>query len=156
MNDTIPNFAGVKYTYEDMYDFGLCLEFEDRRFDILCGRDESLLAGLALGAVGAVGSTYNYMAPIYLQLISAFANGDLKSAQAAQQKSRQVIDLMIRYGGISAAKMIMRMIGADSGQVRLPLEKMSVEKYEEFGNALKKNGFFEFCSRAANTETERL
>lgn len=153
LGDKIPNFAGVKFTYEDLYDFGLCLEFENRRYDILCGRDESLLPGLALGAVGAVGSTYNYIAPVYQELIKAFNENNLPQAQAAQEKSRQVIDVMIKFGGIPAAKMIMRMIGIDCGQVRLPLAAMSEKKYAEFQNALAEVGFFDVCSRSANVKT---
>jgi N-acetylneuraminate lyase len=153
LDDSIPNFAGIKFTYEDMYDFGLCLEYENRRFDVLCGRDESLLAGLALGAVGAVGSTYNYMAPVYLKLIAAFERGDLAAAQVAQQKSRYVIDLMIRFGGMSAAKMIMQMIGIDCGQVRLPLGYISKQKYDDLKIELESVGFFNFCSRSVYTET---
>jgi N-acetylneuraminate lyase len=32
---------------------------------MLFGRDEILLAGLTMGAKGAIGSTYNYAAAIY-------------------------------------------------------------------------------------------
>jgi N-acetylneuraminate lyase len=150
MGNQIPNFAGVKYTYEDMSDFGMCLEFENRRYDILCGRDESLLAGLALGAIGAVGSTYNYMAPVYNEMIAAFNDGNLGMAQAAQERSRQIIDVMVRFGGIPAAKSIMKMIGIDCGDVRLPLAAISNEKYEAFQTALEEAGFFQFCSRLPN------
>ncbi|HEY8561624.1 MAG TPA: dihydrodipicolinate synthase family protein [Pyrinomonadaceae bacterium] len=150
LGDKIPNFAGVKFTYEDLYDFGLCLEFENRRYDILCGRDESLLPGLALGATGAVGSTYNYIAPVYRELIEAFAANDLAAAQAAQEKSRQIISVMVNFGGIPAAKTIMRMIGIDCGQVRLPLAAVSDAKFAEFEKALAAVGFFDVCSRSTN------
>jgi N-acetylneuraminate lyase len=153
MGDTIPNFAGVKYTFEDMFDFGLCLEFENRRYDILCGRDESLLPGLSLGAVGAVGSTYNYIAPVYHEIIKAFEDGDLYAAQLAQQKSREIIEVMVKFGGIPAAKMILRMIGVDCGQVRLPLEAVPDQKYKVFQTALKEVGFFEVCSRPAHEKS---
>jgi N-acetylneuraminate lyase len=151
MGDQIPNFAGVKYTYEDMSDFGLCLEFENRRYDIMCGRDESLLAGLALGAAGAVGSTYNYMAPVYLEMIAAFNRGDLATAQASQEQARQIIEVMVRFGGIPAAKSIMKMIGIDCGDVRLPLTAVTNETYEAFHTALEGAGFFQFCSRLPNS-----
>lgn len=153
LGNQIPNFAGVKYTYEDMSDFGSCLEFENRRYGILCGRDESLLAGLALGASGAVGSTYNYMAPVYLEMIAAFNDGDLAAAQAAQEQSRQIIDVMVRFGGIPAAKSIMKMIGIDCGDVRLPLAAVTSEKYEAFQIALEQAGFFQFCSRLPNFDS---
>jgi Dihydrodipicolinate synthase/N-acetylneuraminate lyase len=151
MGDKIPNFAGIKYTHEDLYDLGLCLEFENRRYDVLCGRDEVLLPGLALGAVGAVGSTYNYMAPVYHELIDAFEKGEMRRAQEAQEKARQVINVMIRFGGIPAAKSIMKMVGVDCGDARLPFEAVVGQKYNDLEKELADVGFFEFCSRASNS-----
>ena len=43
----------------------------ESRFDVLWGTDEMLLSALATGARGAVGSTYNYAAPLYLKIIAA-------------------------------------------------------------------------------------
>src|SRR5262249_54096156 len=62
--DRIPTLAGLKFTNPDLMAFQACLRAGDGRFDILWGVDESLLAALALGAEGAVGSTYNFAAPI--------------------------------------------------------------------------------------------
>ena len=44
-------------------------------------RDEMLLGALAMGAEGAVGSTYNVIAPVYLALIEAFRRGDMHTAR---------------------------------------------------------------------------
>jgi N-acetylneuraminate lyase len=59
----IPNFAGIKYTHNDLMEFNLCLRYDNYRYDILWGWDEMLLAGLSMGAKGGVGSTYNFAAP---------------------------------------------------------------------------------------------
>lgn len=66
----IPNLAGIKFTNEDFMDYLSCLQFMDGRFDMLWGRDEKMLSALVPGARGAVGSTYNYAAPLYLRLIA--------------------------------------------------------------------------------------
>ena len=81
-SERFATMAGVKFTYEDLMDLRLCLELEGGRYDILFGRDEILLAGLAMGVRGAIGSTYNYAAPLYLRIVSAFEAGDLAGAQA--------------------------------------------------------------------------
>ncbi len=65
----LPNFVGIKYTHEDFMDFMTCLNYKEGAFDMLWGRDENLLPSLAAGARGAVGSTYNYAAPLYNQII---------------------------------------------------------------------------------------
>jgi N-acetylneuraminate lyase len=72
----IPNLAGIKFTHENLMDYSRCLHLEDGRYNILFGRDEILLAALAMGAPGAVGSTYNYMAPVYHRVIEAYKAGD--------------------------------------------------------------------------------
>ena len=98
----IPNLAGIKFTDENLMSYAQCLNFEDGRFNILFGRDEILLAALALGATGAVGSTYNYMAPIYHKLREAFAGGDFAAARRWQMLSIQIIAVMARHGGLPA------------------------------------------------------
>jgi len=55
--DRIPNLAGIKYTRTNIVEIQRCVRLDDGRFDILFGCDEALLAVLALGIRGAVGST---------------------------------------------------------------------------------------------------
>jgi len=134
----IPNLAGIKYTHEDLLDFGRCLDFEGGRYEMLWGRDEALLAALTIGATGAVGSTYNYAAaPIYMPLLKAFAAGDLKEARRLQGKARDLIAIMVRLGGMSAGKAIMKIIGVDCGPVRPPLANLSSAQYAELEEKLK-------------------
>ncbi len=128
----IPNFAGIKYTHEDFMDFLSCLRFQNGRYDMLWGRDENLLSALVLGTKGGVGSTYNYAAPLYNNLIEAFNHGDLKRAQDLQQQSIDMIRLLGKYGGIATGKAYMKLIGLDCGSFRLPVQNMRAEAYELF------------------------
>lgn len=137
----MPNLAGIKFTDENLMSYAQCLNFEDGRFNILFGRDEILLAALALGANGAVGSTYNYMAPIYHNVITAFRAGDLESAQRWQTLSVQIIAVMARYGGLPAGKAMMKIVGLDCGPVRLPLRNLTPEEFEAFRKDLERVGF---------------
>ncbi|MCK3683210.1 dihydrodipicolinate synthase family protein [Maribellus sp. YY47] len=128
----IPNLAGIKYTHEDFMDFLSCIHFADGKYDMLWGRDENLLSALVLGARGGVGSTYNYAAPLYYQLIDAFDNGDLAKARKLQQQSIDMIRLLGKYGGIATGKAYMRYIGFECGEFRLPIKNMSSEAYQKF------------------------
>jgi len=103
----IPTLASIKYTCEDVEDFAACVAFDGGRFDMLFGRDELLLAGLDAGAAGAIGSTYNYMAPIYRRLVAAWAAGDRLQAKQLQARATAIIDVMIRHGGLPAGTQIM-------------------------------------------------
>lgn len=143
----IPTLAGVKFTHEDLMDYARARAAANGRFNLLFGRDEILLAGLALGAPGAVGSTYNYAAPIYLELMKTHAAGDLPAARTAQGRAVAMIDVMAKAGGLPAGKAIMRMIGLDCGPVRLPLRDLSAAEYLQMERSLDEIGFRDFCSR---------
>lgn len=128
----IPNFAGIKYTHEDFMDFLSCMRYQNGRYDMLWGRDENMLSALAIGAKGAVGSTFNYAAPLYHELIRAFENNDLVAAQALQQQSIDMIRLLGKYGGIATGKAYMKLVGIDCGEFRLPVRNMSATDFELF------------------------
>lgn len=144
----IPNLAGIKYTYEDLMDYQLCLAFEDGRYDMLFGRDEILVCGLSLGARGAVGSTYNFASPLYTRIIAAFDEGDLTGARKLQKKSVDLLQLLFQTPASFQAvgKSIMKMLGVDCGPVRPPMTNMTRMAYENLEAGLDKLRFFEYCS----------
>jgi N-acetylneuraminate lyase len=148
----IPNFAGVKYTHEDFMDFLSCMNYKGGKYDMLWGRDENMLSALVLGVQGAVGSTFNYAAPLYSQLISAFDLGDLETARKLQQKSIDMIRLLGKYGGIATGKAYMKLIGIDCGEFRLPVKNMNTEQHDEFKRDVEQLNFSSFCSRIPTAE----
>jgi len=145
--ERIPNLAGAKFTFEDLYDLGRCLDFQDGRFEILFGRDEMLLAGYAIGVEGAVGTSYNFAAPLYHDLIAAFKAGDMATAQSKQAQSREMITAMLSYPGMGASKAMMGMVGVDCGPARMPNRNLTPEQVEALRGDLEAIGFFEYCSR---------
>lgn len=151
----MPSFAGIKYTHEDFMDYLSCIHFERGRYNMLWGRDENMLPALSLGAPGAVGSTYNYAAPLYLDLLSAYASGDLATARQLQQQSIDMIRLLGKYGGIATGKAFMRLVGMDCGGFRLPVRNMSDAQYESFVRDTEIVGFRSFCSRPMSV-TDRV
>ncbi len=140
--ERIPNLAGVKFTDENLMDFAECVNFDEGRFDALFGRDEMLLAGLAMGASGAIGSTYNYAAPVFHRIMRAFAAGDLNAARLAQTQANAVIKVLISYGGMPpAGKAFMKLIGLECGGCREPLRELSVVQFEELRQGATTAGF---------------
>ncbi len=126
----IPTLAGIKFTYENLMDYMEALRLDGGRFDVLFGRDEILLAALALGARGAVGSTYNYAAAPYLETMRAFAAGDLAAARDAQARAQALVDILVESGdGIVCGKAMMPLLaGIDCGPVRSPLANFGKER----------------------------
>jgi len=150
----IPTFAGVKYTHSDMMDLQQSIRVSGGRFELLFGTDEILISGLGFGIYSAVGSTYNYMAPVYRTLIKSFNDGDLRKAREQQQFSVQVVEIIIRHGGgVRGGKAIMELIGLDCGPCRSPLQKFSAEEKRDLKKSLSEIGFFEMIQ--ADVETLR-
>jgi N-acetylneuraminate lyase len=147
VDEKLPNFAGIKYTHEDFMDFLSCLRFKNGKYDMLWGRDENMLSALVLGAKGSVGSTFNYAAPLYSQLISAFDIGDLETARKLQQQSIDMITLLGKYGGIATGKAYMKLVGIDCGEFRLPVKNMTAQEFELFKSDTEKMAFKTLASR---------
>ena len=145
---SIPNLAGVKFTHEDLLDFGLSRQASGGKFDILHGRDETLLCGLALGATGAVGSPYNYAARHYLEIIASFERGDAPAARAAQFRVQRFIATLVRYGGgVVGGKALMAHCGLDCGPVRAPLISLTPASVASFVAELHAQDFFALAGR---------
>lgn len=147
LDGKLPNFAGIKYTHEDFMDFQSCMSYKNGKYDMLWGRDENMLSALVLGAKGSVGSTFNYAAPLYYDLIAAFNANDLVKARVLQQKSIDMIRLLGKYGGISVGKAYMKMVGFDLGEFRLPVKNMSADQFELFKKDVESLNFEDFKSK---------
>lgn len=148
----IRNLAGAKFTDDDLMDFGRCLHLGGGRFEMFFGTDEILLSALALGARGAVGTTYNFAAPLYRRVVEAFAAGDLATARAEQARAMEMISILYRFGAPPVwAKAVMKMIGLDCGPPRTPLRPLTGERFDALRAALERIGFFEFRRPPAST-----
>lgn len=142
--ETIPNLAGIKFTDNNFMEMQQCLSIDNSRWDILHGYDEQLLAGLAFGVKGAVGSTYNFIAPLYQGVIENFNNGDFKAAREKQNLTIKVVNILNKFGGpIAAGKALMRQVGVDCGPCRLPLKNLRETRYENFTNEIDSLGVLE-------------
>ena len=144
--ERIPTLRGIKFTSPAMHEFQACVEFGEGRFDILWGLDEMLISGLAAGARGAVGSTYNFAAPIYQRLLSAWDAGDTGAARREQARAQAVVRTFVRYGARAAQKAIMAMIGVDCGPPRLPIATLDEQTFAALQHDLKEIGFFEWIA----------
>ena len=143
LGDEPANFAGIKFTHENLMDFSQCLEAAQGRYQMLFGRDEILLTGLALGARAAVGSSYNFAGPLYCRLMDAFAQGDLNEARRLQAIGRRAIQIIGEYGGLSAAKSVMKLVDIDCGPPRWPLTPPTESQQRALGDRLRQLGLFE-------------
>jgi N-acetylneuraminate lyase len=140
----IPTLAGLKFTNPDLMAYQLCLRVAGGKWDLPFGVDEHFLGALAMGARGAVGSGYNFAAPIYLRLMKAFAAGDLATARTEQFRGVQLVQLLAGHGYMGAAKAVMGMLGVEVGPPRLPNASLTPDQAKTLRSQLETLGFFDW------------
>ncbi len=138
----IPNLAGIKYTNPDLMAYQLALRGGNGKFDLPWGCDEFFLAALALGAKGAVGSTFNFAPGIYQRLHKAFAAGDVATAQAEQFRSVQLVQVVAKRGYMGCAKALMAHLGVPVGPARLPNANPDAAAVKAMLSELEAIGYF--------------
>ena len=145
----IPNFAGIKYTFESIYEYNQCRLYKNGKFDMLHGQDETILPSLAMGgAQGGIGGTTNYNGINLVGIIDAWKAGDIEKARELQNFSQEVINVICHYrGNIVGGKRIMKLIGLDLGKNRTPFQNMTDEEEARMKAELEAINFFERCNK---------
>lgn len=146
--DSIPTLAGIKYSGNSLHEYlRLVLKVGDQ-LDVFFGFDEQYLQGLASGAKGAIGSTYNFMAPIYRAIRDAFESGELREARKLQDLATRmvlrIVDGPQPHAGLKAA---MALSGCDCGPVRLPQRAMTASETRDLKRDLERLGFFQWTGK---------
>ncbi|NXC36365.1 NPL lyase, partial [Campylorhamphus procurvoides] len=130
IKERIPTFQGVKFSDTDLLDLAQCIhKNETEQLEFLYGVDEQLLGALAVGANGAVGSTYNYLGRQTNLMLQAFAKPDLALARKYQFLTGEFLNFVIKLGfGVAQTKAVMTFVsGIPMGPPRLPLLDASEE-----------------------------
>ena len=144
----ISNFAGVKYTHENLHEFAQCLRYANSKYELFYGLDETFLSGLVYGCTAGIGGTYNHCFALYKKIKKAFERGDLKLARDLQHKSQLFVNVLINYrGNIVGGKRIMKFLGLDCGPNRLPLQNISDQEELQIKAELEAINFFDFCNK---------
>ena len=148
----IPNFTGIKYTFESLYEYNQCRLYGGGKFDMLHGQDETILPCLAMGgAQGGIGGTTNYNGKNLVGIIEAWKRGDLETARRLQDYSQLVINIICHFrGNIVGGKRIMKLIGLDLGPNRTPFQNVTPEEEQQLRKELDEIGFFQQCNELAS------
>lgn len=149
----IPNLAGIKFTNPDLVSYRCSLDVAGDRFDLPWGVDESLLAALAVGARGGVGSTFNWAPRLYRNLIAAFGRGDMAEARALQSASIAMINAIASTGFLGTAKALMGRLGVPVGPARLPLGNPTEGEVDALMEKLDTLGFGSWGAKPLVLET---
>lgn len=111
----IPTLAGIKFTNEDLRDFSLCQQLENNRFDMLWAVDDAMTAAMSVGCKGFIGSTFNYGAAKYLEVIENFNSAQITKSAEAQLTMNKIVDVLINspLPAIATQRILMAEAGLD-------------------------------------------
>lgn len=119
-----PRILGVKHTSSDFY----MLERVKHSFPdclVYSGYDEMFLSGIAAGADGGIGSTFNVMAEKFIRILALYQAGDIAGALEEQARVNNIIGAMVATGGVHAAeKALLDMLGIPMGECRKPFKTL--------------------------------
>ncbi|WP_242202085.1 dihydrodipicolinate synthase family protein [Aestuariivivens insulae] len=146
--DKIPNLAGIKFTNNNLIDYGHCKTKANSKYNVLFGYDELFINSLPLGATGWVGSTYNHLAPLYYKIKELFENGEMEAAANLQTKAIKFVELLDSKGGFNGvAKGFMKVLGIDCGPSRFPHTTLNDKDYVEIKETLDNMGLKPWFSK---------
>lgn len=121
-----PLIAGVKHTSMDMFQLER-MKTANPELTIFNGYDEAFLAGLSVGADGAVGTTYNFMGNRFVNIHKAFLENDIEKAQKLQREANEIIEALCKVGVFQGTKYIISKQGISCGACRKPFHKLTDE-----------------------------
>ena len=123
--------SGIKYTSATLYDVFRIKEELGKDFAVYSGSDELAVSGLAFGADGVIGSTYNVLAPVFLKIWELLQQNDVAAAREWQQKANRVIFTLLKHNLMPSLKAVLTLGGqVDGGFCRRPFSRLNTEQLE--------------------------
>lgn len=144
--ERIPNFAGIKFTENNLVEFQKTnLTHPD--LNIFFGVDEAFYSSLGLEAQGWVGSTYNHLGPLFLEIRAAFERGDVKEAAHLQSFVVGFVETLSSFGSFNGSgKSFMKKLGVDCGPSRYPHPTLNDLELNKAFEKFRKSGLSEYLS----------
>lgn len=147
----IPNFRGIKFTHYALDDYQLSFDYVfktgpawriGQNVNMLFGRDQFLLAAVAYGCHGAVGTTYNFNAHLQRFVLDASTTGDYITGRTAMKATANLVKQITVLeetviNGAYVWKMIAKAVGLNVGPARLPYIEPTQEGVDAVEKMLK-------------------
>jgi len=153
----VPNFAGCKYTglytFPGFMDARRVMAYANGKYEVLSGREDMMLEGVAAGCKGFVGSQFNHAGDLYNKV-----RNTCMTASPEESRKVQMIgdDLLAAWGGavatgVNGNKNILNVVGGPNvGDGRRPNVPASADDLQKL-----KAGIQGWCD-ASSTAQETL
>ncbi|MBM6906267.1 dihydrodipicolinate synthase family protein [Collinsella tanakaei] len=118
------SIAGVKHTNLDLYEMER-LRAINPSLTCFGGFENEMVAFLAMGCDGFIGSTFNFMLPHYQKVFQAFSEGRIDEARELQVKANNIMEAIMGAGLFPSIKHILNKRGVCVGAMRQPFQSLS-------------------------------
>ena len=122
--------SAIKHTSLNLYQMERIKNINNT-IQIYGGYENCMVAFLAFGCDGFIGSTFNFMLPQYRQIMKLYLANQHDEALNLQRKSNTILDLTIKSGLVASIKYILTERGISCGNPRrpmLPLDQAAKQK----------------------------
>ncbi len=126
----IPNFAGVKFTAFDQYQLERIKRMDNGKYVVFSGEDEAFAGAQVMGADGAIGSTYNFMPDVFVQIKKALLSGDIEKSKKLQALANDQIETLKQVGILGCIRQILAIEGVIKEYSRPPMNSVNQEGKE--------------------------
>jgi N-acetylneuraminate lyase len=129
---------GLKHTNQVVYQMERFMVLNPK-LKIWNGFDETMVACMAYGCIGSIGSTFNFMLPHYKKIFDAFNDRQIEKAIELQHRANNIMEALCNVGLISGIKYILTTQGIDAGSPRRPFSKLNEEQKKYIDIVLSEN-----------------
>ncbi|SCK01848.1 N-acetylneuraminate lyase [uncultured Clostridium sp.] len=136
---SIDNVKGIKYTGMSHYEITQIKDEIGKDFLVYSGCDEMAMSGLLAGADGIIGSFYNIMPELFINIYNAINVNNIEKAQRLQRQAVEIILYSLKIPSFYAGmKAVLRWRGINAGYCRRPFENLTDKEEKEFKEGYKR------------------
>ena len=131
------NILGLKEAAGDISQFAELSRLCSGKLALYAGNDDQALPMLALGAQGVISAAANAVPEEMHHLVSAWFEGDVRGSCAMQLSLLPLLRLLFSEVNPIPVKAALELLGLCRAELRLPLTRLSEEKWEPLRAELK-------------------
>lgn len=135
-----PNIIGVKEASSDLSLVGETASRCGNDLYIWSGNDDNTIPMMSLGALGVISVASNIVPAVVAKMCGLCLDGSFKEATELYTKYCALFSALFIETNPIPVKTALKMLGKDSGILRLPLTKMSDEHYTYLRNTMSNAG----------------
>jgi N-acetylneuraminate lyase len=135
---SIPNVVGLKFTDFDFYRLSL---ISRAGHVIFSGRDEAFACGVLMGASGGIGSFYNLVPELFVQVWQAGLAGEFATARRVQDRINDLIRVVLKFPMLPAIKTLLTWSGIECGPAVAPRRPLTEQEERQLRAEVTAIGF---------------